>query len=444
MDANCDGRLERGGGELAVLRTELAPKARLVAPIVRFAQITDAHVTDEESPARVEMLDRLGSPFTSAFRPQEALSPYVLAAVTESVARFGPAAVIETGDLVDNAQANEFDQAAAILNGGIVEPDSGAPGYRGVQSASNPDPLIYRPDGDAPRYPGVLAAAQRRFPSRGLGAPWYPLSGNHDLLVQGNLAATPRTRAVALGDQKLVELRRGSVDLSGHTTLSRRLVDSLLADGLPGRTVRVPADPRRRELSPAEAIARLRLISGHGGSGRSMDDVVGLAPGVRAILLDTAPRRQGSDGVLRQGQVGWLREQLAAAGSDWVIVFSATPLLSTAGAGPAVAALDANPHVIAVVAGDVHRNSVTPRRTVVGGYWVITTSSLADYPQQARAFALWRTQGGGVALKTWMLDGAPGWRLATISRRLAYLDYQGGRPGGWAGTRRDRNAVLFR
>jgi hypothetical protein len=31
-----------------------------------------------------------------------------------------------------------------------------------------------------------------------------------------------------------------------------------------------------------------------------------------------------------------------------------------------------------------------------------------------------------------------------ISRRLAYLDFQGGRPQGFAGTRGDRNANLYR
>ena len=74
---------------------------------------------------------------------------------------------------------------------------------------------------------------------------------------------------------------------------------------------------------------------------------------------------------------------------------------------------------------------------------MITTSSLADYPQQARAFRLARTADGRVALETWMIDHDDG-DMAGISRQLSYLDVQGGRPNGFAGTRADRNAILYR
>jgi 3',5'-cyclic AMP phosphodiesterase CpdA len=434
--------LRSGPGEPLLDRTEVAPRSRPIRQLALLAQITDAEVTDAKSPARLEMLDRLGALFTSAYRPQETLTGQVLAAAVSSIDRLRPQAVVITGDLIDNDQQNELDEALAVLRGGIVDPDSGGPGYQGVQAASNPDPYYYRPNVDPPRYPGLLAAAERPFRSQGLHAPWYPLVGNHDLLVQGNLAATAATDAIATGDRKLVALGPDALRLARQRRLSASTIADLLARGLPGPSIRVAPDRRRRELSPSEVLARLRQTSGHGGAGPRLDYVFRPAPHVRAIVLDTI-RRDRDSGLVGAAQVVWLRRQLSAAGRDWVLVFTHVPLTSTVGGAAVLAVLDGDPHVVAAINGDTHRNAITPRRTSHGGYWLIGTASLIDYPQQARAFRLLATADGGVVLETWMLNTDPSDRLANISRRLAYLDFQGGRPQDFAGSRSDRNVSLY-
>ncbi len=347
VDRNGDGVLERGPGEALIQRTELAPRARPLRTLAVFAQLTDVHVRDEESPARAALLDRLGRPFESTFRPQEALTAQTLAAATTSINRLRPGAVLETGDLADSAQGNEFDMALAALHGGRVRPDSGAPGYDGVQEASSPDPFFYRPDVDAPRHPGLLSQAQHAFFSPGLRARWFPLLGNHDTLVQGELPPTASLRRLAVGSRLPVRLDPDLQVPRGERRLTLRLVDRVLAHSLPGRTRQVPPDQRRRQLGASEVLRRLRAASGLGGGSRPLDYSFDLGPRLRVIALDSVNRRGGAGGSLSHRQLAWLRTRLGQAGRRWVIVVSHQPLVSFPGGRAALRLLDAAPRVVA-------------------------------------------------------------------------------------------------
>ena len=456
IDPLGDGQLRVGPGEALIDRLELAPRSAPAKVLATIAHVTDTHVLDASSPARVTFLNRLGSPFQSTFRPQEALTLPVLAGALAAIRALGPDLVIQGGDLIDNAQGNELEQALGVLRGRPVRPGSGPDGYFGVQSAFNPDPFYYRPDVDAPQHPGLLRSAVRSFASHGLRVPTYPVLGDHDVLVAGEIAPTALTRSLAIGDRALWELppgltlppgARAQTAVSPDGPPAPGLVNDFLERALAGPTVRVPADPARRELSVSEVVERLRPAPAAGASHSAeerLDYAVDVGEDLRLIVLDLARRDGGSGGLVSAGQPAWLERRLASAGRRWLVVISHQPLASSVGGEQVLALLDTSPRVIGVVSGHTHRNRIVPRPTPAGGYWVITTASLIDYPQQARALRVMLTVGGGIALETWMLDHVVPGPLGTISRELAYLDAQGGRPGGFVGTRLDRNVRLYR
>jgi len=442
-DGDGDGALQRGPAEPLVARAELGRPAAATRTLATVGIISDAHVRDEESPARVPFLDRFGVPLDSTFRPHESLSAQVLDASVRAVRAEHPNAVLVTGDLADNAQADELSLALTVLRGGLARPDSGGAGYDGPQRASNPDPLYYRPDVDAPRHPGLLARAQRPFRAAGLGVRILPLMGNHDLLVQGELPPDARTQAIAAGDRAVSELtRRPALPATSAAALRVAAIRRVLAGPPLGPQRRVAPDPGRRELRPAQAVARLRAAARlPAAGGATLDYAADVGPSLRVLALDAVDRAGGSEGRITGRQLAWLRGQLARPGGRAVIIATHQPLRASGGGRAALALLDASPAVVATVSGHTHRHRITARRSAGGGYWMIETASLADHPQQARMLRLVQTRGGSRALETWVVDH-DGAGLAAIARELAYLDVQGGRPRHLEASRLDRNVRL--
>ena len=128
---------ESGWCDLAVVSSQ-APPAVDGDALTRILHISDTHVCDAESPARLEYLDRFsdhGSTYrlrlgrVGTYRPQEILTVQVLTALVEAINAQADDldGVIITGDLIDNAQHNEQSWCAQVLDGGRIEPWSGDP-----------------------------------------------------------------------------------------------------------------------------------------------------------------------------------------------------------------------------------------------------------------------------------------------------------------------------
>ena len=370
-----DGQLRVGPGEPLLQRAELGAPSPPVATLATLAHVTDAHVLDASSPARVTFLDRLGPPFQSTFRPQETLTAQVLSGAGNAIRSLSPQLAIQGGDLIDNDQSNELEHALAALRGGLVDPGSGRLGYYGVQLGSDTDPFYYRPAVDAPRYPQLLRDAVRRFASRGVGAPVYPVLGDHDALVAGTLLPTALTHALAIGDRALWDLPRGlrvPARLRSAPTIAPDgppdpgAVDELLAQALRGPIVRVPPDPARRELAFGEVVSRLRAAGGPATAiraGARLDYVVDVGSRVRLIVLDIVRRDGGSGGAIDPSQPAWLERRLADAGDRWVIVVTHQPIASSVAGAGLLSVMDRAPRVIAALNGHIHRNEIRPRPT---------------------------------------------------------------------------------
>ena len=346
------------------------------ASLAYFAQLSDFQLADEESPARLEFGDPL-APFSSAWRPQEALNPFGIDYAIRQINNFTAASPIAqaggahasmdfaltTGDNADSQQQNETLWVRQLIEGGQpLNPNSGVkssysscdpvaaislrlreilgllpnePVYTGVADYSDHGfntTQFYDPDqpagpwADWPLYGGLLDRAQQTFTPVGLRnggtpVPTYLSNGNHDSLVQGNEDAILPFEAIATGCIKPF-VPTGSLPPGSDPF-------GLLLSTLTGFHVR--PDPARRYVNRPQmksiygagsqaddhGFAHVNAVQNAASNNAASYYAWDPKPGVRFISLDTVSEG-GVVGLSAEGNIDnpqwlWLQGEIAAA-----------------------------------------------------------------------------------------------------------------------------------
>ena len=462
-----------------------ASSVRRDARLLSFFGLSDIHIADEETPANSLYFGYTGY-ISSAYAPTMLWTTQVLDAAVQTINAlnkeqkfdFG----ISLGDSINNQQYNEMRWYLDVLDGKLINPDSGV----------KDDPV-----------PGPLNDYQDVFKAAGLDQqiPWYQVMGNHDRFWMGFL----------IGNEYIAETRTGEQILNLGNIITDSMTPSPLGPNsrgyymgsIDGRTPYgdiigvgpqalfseppkvLSADPNRRAVSRQEFMRELFNSSsrpkGHGFSQSNIDSnfasytfepksniplkviVLDLTqsddePNIRCyahLSIDKA-RYDWLVSELEKGQAEGKLMVIAAHGPVGVAFDPFTGWSSKAYLTEAalLAKLHEYPNLIAWIAGHRHSNAITAQPSPYPsqpelGFWVIETASLKHFPQQFRTFEIVRNSDNTVSIITTnvdpsAVDGSP----AEISRQYAIAQWQifasAYKPGGPKPWNADsRNAELL-
>lgn len=476
-------------GEMPLVRRELSGSKKMLTKtpktLTYFGQVTDVHIVDEESPARLvaaeKYLKLIG--IDSAFHPQEDLTLHVLDSMirtfntimTQRKLDF----LLNTGDSIDNAGENELQNFIKVFAGGTIDPDSG----------TNQDPR-----------PGAANDANDPFIAPGFtkNIPVYATIGNHDILLQGNIPPTLRGiyNSIVKKFLKFMELR-DPVGNYSNAVLTPWLTPPNINNLKAGLII---PDAGRKPLTGKDFIKlylenqKNRVFMGFPekvlGSEYGYYSVMpksGLP--LRLVALDTTLRLGSAKGAIDATQYKeFLIPELEKAkkNKELVIITSHHPgndimtlasikaeLKATFGKNKELNnllnelfhemsarkdayisrntfedTLKSYPNVIAHIAGHQHQNKITKIGQKGHGYWEVQTASLLGFPQQSRLFEVVYEGSGVGSIQTCVVDhDSPQGSFADYSRKLAYEDHKKSKnrkdfPGNPTGQARDRNAIL--
>jgi metallophosphoesterase (TIGR03768 family) len=387
------------------------------ARLLSFLSISDAHITDKESPSQAIYASYHGGKGynPSTYSPVMLYTPQVLneaVKTANAINRLTPFDfAISLGDDANGPQYNELRWFIDIMDGQPITPSSGA-----HVGAANID-------------------YQEPFQAAGLDAaiPWYAVLGNHDHFWMGGMPIAYFQESFTNEDVLLyANAFMGTID--GSTPYGDVIdvgpVTNFIVGGVTN-TPKVAADPNRYALTTSNWMREFfNTTSKPVGHGFNLDNITNdfacysFEPKtdvpIKVIVLDDTMTDedyvQNGQGSLDTNHFNWLVHELdlGQAQNQLMIVAAHVPLELIGTNSPIpntnlLAALHSHPNLLLWICGHVHINNIIPQPSpYLGrpeyGFWEVETASLRDFPQEFRTFEILRNTDNSISIRVTDID----------------------------------------
>ncbi len=410
------------------------------AVLVNFFSLSDIHITDKESPAQAIYYGYKWN-IISGYCPAMLYSTHMLDAAVNTVNGLHKANPFDfglsLGDAINSAQYNELKWYIDVMDGKIINPDSG--------EKDDPNPGSSNDYQDAFKAVGIDPSIK-----------WYQALGNHDHIWMGMYPPDSYVRDKMIGST-ILELGNIFTDKRGLATrgfymgaIDGKTINGDIIGAGPVNSFSaapsVPSDKNRYPVSKKEVIAEMLKSTsapfGHGftlamassGFANYTFEPKADLP-IKVIVLDNTNDADKpvtdayGKGILDQARYDWLVTELdkGQAEGKLMIIAAHIPLKvkldpstfigqamvwskdSYKNEDDVLTKLHTYPNLLLWISGHRHLSTATaqPSTDITKpelGFWEVETPSLREFPQQFRTFKITRNSDNTISIFATNID----------------------------------------